>query len=158
MIPNIEHRVEQYVTRSICALLSENLRERRRIEFSVAQLRELLEKLAQSFPDALYIPNAISELKARPDHYRKRADLRSPFVSTARRFLYSPYIRQMLASEPGLPGHKAAAGYPEKSLLFGDDEVTNPIRFLSAFSNDAKPSVLRSFWLLQQLAHGSKAL
>jgi hypothetical protein len=154
VVPNIAHRMEEYVTRTLCALAAVNLRARKSLGATVEQLRDILARLHKDFPDALYIKPALDDLSSRVGHYRKRLDDRSPLVKITRQFLYSSVIEQALLAEPGARGSRTGEGYPEHQLRFSESRVANPLRFLGAFSNDKQPNAARSFWLVQQLAHG----
>jgi hypothetical protein len=154
VVPNIAHRIEEYVTRTLCALAAVNLRAKKTLDATVEQLRTLLTTLHAEFPEGLYVKPALDDLSARPDHYRRRLDDRSPFVRIVRHFLYSPVIEKTLIEEPGARGRRAAGGYPDQPLTFAEWRVANPLRFLNTFSDDKQPNPARSFWLLHQLAHG----
>lgn len=146
VIPNIEHRISDYIMRSLCALLTLNLRRENGVEITIDQLIHLLEDTRHRFPGALYIPDAIDDLTSRRLNYSTALDKRRPFALFVRHFMFSPDVAKRLTGQAGSPIFTP--------LEFGTERVANPLAFIRDHSQDQTSNHLRSAWLLQQLAFG----
>ena len=146
VIPNIAHRVSDYLVRSLCALYTKNVRREDGVSITLDQLVHLLQQVQQTFADALYVPQAIAELQANREQYADALSKRRPLALFVRHFLYSPEVEKHLLSGDEKNEFKA--------LEFGDGRVINPLRFIHEFSRDPSRNHLRSAWILQQLALG----
>ncbi len=152
VIPNIQTRVRSYIIRSLSALHANHLRMKDGSKVTVEQTIECMRKTQSKHPNEL-LGAALVELEDKRETYRKELVSRIPLVKVVRAYLYQPQIAQALRAEDTLSGGDHA-GYPHTALEFDSTRITNPLRFLSAFARDAKPSALRSAWLLFQLAYG----
>lgn len=153
VIPNIEHRVHDYVSRSLCALHTRNMRRKKAREITVDQLIARLQAIHKEFPTVLYVPQAIADLKRRKEYYYSVLDARRPLISFVNSCLYSDALQKQFQYEPRLGGG-VHGGYSVQPLRFGGDRVANPLRFIREFSVEGQPNHLRAAWLLQQLALG----
>lgn len=145
-IPHIESRVSDYVTRSLCAIHTLNLRREHSLETTIESLCNCLERVRVAFPDALYIPEAIAILTQDRLAYASKLNDRIPLIKFAKGFLYSPTIAKTLST----PGEST----PNEAKLFSDDRIGNPLRFVEDWSQNEKSDPLRSIWILQYLAYG----
>lgn len=146
VIPDIEHRVREYIVRTLCALFANNLRRKDGLEVTIDQLLNRLKGVKARFPDALYVEQAISDLEQNRTNYSKALGQRRPIVLLVRQFLHSPDVAAKFVGE--------ARPTDFKCNVFDDQLVGNPLSFIQSFSKDEAPTHARSAWLLQQLACG----
>ena len=142
VVPNIETRIPQYITRTLCAIHSASLNWE--IDDSIDSLERHLKKLAsnrKTKPGIL--EEAYNELKRKRSKYKNYLENRLPFIKFVRAFLYSPIISDSLVSET-IP----AAPFPG----FRRDKISNPLSFLEEHAMESKPNMLKSVWMLQHLA------
>lgn len=146
VIPNIQHRIPDYLVRCLCALHANNLRRGKDgLQITVDQLLEYLEAAMEEFSSATYIPRAIFELKNRRSYYLKRLEKGAVLVKFVRYFLYSPTIERTLVREPvGMEN--------DDRMTFTTKRIANPLRFLEMTSAEKKGEAQRSAWMLTQLA------
>lgn len=153
VIPNISHRIPDYINRTLCALHSNNLRRKDSYDITIDQLNDCLIKTMELYPETPYIKDAILQLRHNRAQYKQALKNRALFVKFVRYFLYSPTIESMITREPDVTGGERG-GYPLKVSEFTDTVVHNPLRFIEEFSRDKMPDKQRSIWMLQQLAFG----
>jgi hypothetical protein len=103
--------------------------------------------LNSEFPDSLYIPEAISELRRDREEYLKKLRLRGSLVKFARYFLWSKDVSALLSKDADLASHLVVG-------TFTEERIKNPLAFIGAWSQDKTPDAIRSAWILQQLAYG----
>ena len=156
VIPNIRHRIPDYIIRSLCALHATNLQRNDSYNITIDQLIEYLSKTLETYPDSPYIKDALDDLRSNRENYNKALKNRGLLVKFVRYFLYSSSIESMITREPDVTGGEHG-GYPLKVLEFSDTMVRNPLRFIKEFSQDKMPDKQRSIWLLQQLAFGDQS-
>lgn len=156
VIPNISHRIPDYINRTLCALHSNNLRRKDSYDITIDQLNDCLNKTLELYPDTPYIQDAINQLKLNREQYKQALTNRALFVKFVRYFLYSATIESMITREPDVSGGERG-GYILKVEEFTETTVHNPLRFIEEFSRDKMPDKQRSLWMLQQLAFGADA-
>ncbi len=151
VIPNIHHRIPDYLLRCLCALSSNNFRKQDPLEITIDRLRVLLTQVATDLPSAQYVQPAIKMLDDRRAHFAERLRECSAFVRFARFILYSPEVAAPLARDELATG-SAEAPYNLVSLRFDEKRVRSPLAFADAFASDLQGDELRSAWILHKLA------
>lgn len=152
VIPNIKSRVPQYIVRTLCAVHATNLRAARGLDSSIDQMIALLKETQEKHPNKL-IESALLELENQKKDYYDALNLRIPFIKLVRGFLFQSRIAQNLFHDP-LSAGGDHEGYPLKSMEFNNALISNPIRFLTAYTKDTTPSDSRAAWILYHLAFG----
>jgi hypothetical protein len=150
VIPNIEHRVQHYVLRSLCALHSNNLRRSGGISISIDQLIDCLVKTKERFPASLYIPEAMWQLEHRRDQYVRQLGAATRLVQFARAFLYSPKAAAIIMSETVAVG--GTNTYQFVPFTFSEERIGNPLRFVDENTDHKQPEHRQALWMLVQLA------
>jgi hypothetical protein len=152
VIPNIQNRIQDYITRSLCALQANNLkRGAEGFQITVDQLIRFLNATKEEFPGSIYIPQAVTDLSSRVEYYKRRLQHRTQLIRFVRYFLYSPKIERLLLREPALIAGDGGT-YDLPQVEFSAKRPVNPLRFLTEFSGEKKGDYLRSAWMLTQLA------
>lgn len=146
-IPHIEDRVKNYIVRVLCAVYASNLRRDNGVTMTLESVESALVELNTEFPDSLYIPEAISELRLNREEYLGRLRLRGALVKFARYFLWSKDVAAMLSKDADLASHLVGG-------TFTEERIKNPLAFIGAWSQEKIPDAIRSAWILQQLAYG----
>lgn len=156
VIPNIQHRIREYLIRCLCALHSNNIkRGEEGVQITGDQLLEFLRDTHAEFTTSAYLPRAISELENYRDYYLGRLRHRLNLVRLVRYFLYSPEIQRLLRREPVLVSGESGS-YDLRPDEFTTRRPANPLHFISHFSTDKKGDGLRAAWMLTQLAFREK--
>ena len=152
MVPDIGHRISEYLIRTLCALHTANLRRQHGRETTLDQFTTLLQGIATEYSDDLYTPQALTELKEQKEFFVNALRNREPLVKFVRYILFSPKIARLLTLEPRVgPGPRG--GYDLRSLDFQPvHHVANPLRFIEEWCKEKTPSPVRSLWILHQLA------
>jgi len=150
VVPNIEDRIPDYVTRCLCALHAENLRRSDGPNITADRLLNCLNNARADYPSNPIVAKAIDEVSNNRSWQLTRLNKCAPLVKFVRYFLYSQVIGQALEHDPlaGAGGGSAGLAVTEFSEL----RVGNPLGFIKKFSADAEGEGLRSAWLLTQLA------
>lgn len=150
VIPNIQDRIDDYLMRSLCAILSHNLLIRDSKETTIAQLKEHLETFKNGSPDGQYAGQAIERLDKQNTDYCLRLGNRLPLVKLVYAFLYSPSVAAMIVRERPTSGKTYKLFSPK--TFSKNQPIENPLRFLFEFPGDVKSDPSKSLWILTQLA------
>jgi hypothetical protein len=142
-IPHIEDRVNNYVVRVLCALYANSMRRDQGAELTLQTVETALLELNNEFPESLYIPEAISELRENREAYLAKLRLRGSLVRFARHFLCSKDVIAILSKGADL-AQSLTNG------VFTEERVKNPLAFVGVWSQDKTPEPIRSVWILQQ--------
>lgn len=153
VIPNIQSRVPAYIVRTLCAVHATNLRTAQGMDHSIDQVTEQLKITQEKHPNKL-IETALLGLENQRDIYLKELLYRVPFIKLVRGFLFQPRIAQSLFREAMLAGGDRE-GYNLKPPEFSDAMISNPIRFVTAYTTkETASNELRAAWILYHLAFG----
>lgn len=152
VIPNIQSRVHSYLIRTLCALHANYIRAPSGADLTLDQLSERLKATHQSHPSDLTAA-AIDELKANRQQLSRELKERARLVKFVRSFLYQPRIVAALWVESNVVGGDHE-GYALKVNDFHELRISNPLKFVSAFSRDSSAQPARAAWLLAHLAFG----
>lgn len=159
VIPNISNRVEEYTIRTICSVLSKNLRKGSESEnIAYEQVLNTLLDINKHDPQLPYVSDAISFLEAGWDNnLRNRIIARKSLVALVRAFFYSEHIVAQLFKERHLSGHRSETdGYDKKVGILDGVKIDNPIRFIKNYTKDQDPSSCRSLWILSNIGFNSE--
>ncbi|WP_446809704.1 hypothetical protein ACH50O_21015 [Methylomonas sp. 2BW1-5-20] len=152
VIPNIQSRVPAYIVRTLCAVHATNLRTEDGSNHTIDQVINILKDTRTKYPNKL-IESALTELEYQRDYYCKELKLRIPFIKLVRGFLYQPRVAQKLFHE-SLSASGDHEGYHLKSMEFNGTQISNPIRFITAYAKDTASNESRAAWILYHLAFG----
>ncbi len=154
VIPNISHRIPEYVLRTLCAVVVNHLRRGAEIETTARdQVRTALEGMQRDGHGTQYVTEALRYLDEHWGDLRLRLIARRGIVRIVRKFLYSPTFAARLREEGELGGGAGGRdGYTLRVGDFSDTPVGNPLRFVETYTQATSPSVLNSMWMLTTLA------
>lgn len=154
VIPNIGHRIPEYVLRSLCAVVSLHLRRGTEVETTARdQVRAALVGLQRDGHASQYVNEALGYLEDHWEDLRMRLFARRLLIRIVRKYLYSPTIAATLREESEIGGGAAGRdGYSLRVGEFDETPVANPLRFVETYTQAANPSVLHSMWMLTTLA------
>ncbi|SFQ70778.1 hypothetical protein SAMN05216567_12846 [Variovorax sp. OK605] len=149
VIPNINDRINEYITRTLCAILIEHLTIAQPFDSAIAQLLQELTSLRSHFPDGPYIGVAIDRLTKNKEFFKKRLQHLSHLVRISFSYFYSPEVAAQLA--------RASRGTRSEPKLFQPgSQIDNPLRFIYDHSGSSTltntPDGRRSAWIMAQLA------
>jgi hypothetical protein len=158
VIPHIQHKIVEYITRCLCAVAVENIGSATVEDLTIDRLIFLLQEAAKEHPEALYIDEAIKELKdpAAREQYKQRLSERMHFVRFIDTFCYSPDVANALNREVAdAMGDSSGIGVnvlPPERLHFDSGYIGNPIRFIEDYCKDKSRDGPRAAWVLNMLA------
>lgn len=154
-IPNINNRIKEYVIRTICAALVNNLRRPNAEEMARDQVLRSLTDLNKGRSGGSYITRAIDYINNHwDDEIFKRVFLRRDLVRITRAFLFSETIASEVRRETELKGGEPShrEGYDLRVGYLESKEIRNPIHFLELYTKSRTPSVSDSAWMYFILA------
>lgn len=150
VIPNIKDRIEDYILRSACALLSGRLNQKDAVNTTLDRLATLLQIVEGTLQNGQYLTEAQKLLAENREGFVQRINYRLYLV----RLAYSFFTDQDLASL--LQHERPESGGPYNSMtpksFASSDIVSNPLLFIATFSHDHKIDRAKSLWILQNLA------
>lgn len=145
-LPSVSSRIRNYLLRCLTALACNNLERDNVSDATFAELKNALERAQQNHPEVQFVANALKILSKEEGELKLRFQDRHLVAKIARYLLYSPMIEKHFWDDP----RAGAAG--GTSLVFGSDDVFNPLRFLGEHCAHKKPDIRRSAWILYKLA------
>jgi hypothetical protein len=153
VIPNIQDRIDDYLMRTLCALLVRHLNVVDPLGTAIEEVLVHLRDLRTHFPNGVYVGEAIARLENRKDEFRMKLHHYQHLSKLSYAFLYSPSIAALLNRvEPESRSTKSI-----KSKLFEKNRrINNPLAFIydyagsSTFTNAPDPK--KSVWIMAQLA------
>jgi hypothetical protein len=149
VIPNINDRISEYLTRTLCAILIEHLTVADPFDRAIDQLLQELTELRSTFPQGAYVGIAIDRLKNDRSFFKKRLQSLGHLVRITFAFFYSPEVASQLAHADR--GERLEA----KAFELGG-QIDNPLRFIYDHSGSVTPTNTpdgrRSAWVMAQLA------
>lgn len=153
VIPNIQDRIDDYVTRTLCAVLCHNLTVDDPVGTTIDQVKAELDAVKSVAPDGQYIGEAIGRLTTERSRFEKRLHTRVVLTKFFRGFLYSPAIAKIINEEQPESGGAYKSLSPKS--FTSRKRISNPLRFLQKFSGDKKADTGKSIWIIAQLAFAS---
>lgn len=149
VIPNIKERLQSYLIRSACAMLSERISHASAINNTLNKLQELLTELKSEMGHANYLDDALAILQADRDVLRKKMQNRELLVRIAKVFLTNRPIAARLDREYQESGGVYGTLEPMK---FDFHQIWNPMRFLGHYCKDRRGDRAKALWLLTKVA------
>lgn len=154
-IPNISTRVDDYVIRSLTAVLSVHLRHGNRAE-DIAKDRVLdsLRGLQKKQLGGLYVQQAIAFIEQSwVEIIKPKVLARRPLAKIVRHYLFSEQIATRIRGERGIvSGAYEREGYDLRRLCLDYHPIDNPLRFMEFYTENAPPNAIHSAWILYTLA------
>lgn len=150
VIPNIEDRIDDYLTRSLCAVHVNNLSVAKSADVTVDQVLAVLTKLSTNDTGSNYLGIAAGTLKQKRDAFKLRLHRRTGFVKIALAFLNSPDAARALTHDPESPDGSYSSFSAKKFST--NQRFQNPLRFIAKYSHDVDPDPAKSLWMLTQVA------
>lgn len=154
VIPNISNRVNEYVTRTLCAILVKHLRRENAEDIARAEVLKVLEQLRSQNPGP-YIELAYAFLSndAHWPALRSAVTARKGLVKLVRGFLYWDKAVQDVRGDPTVSSDASErGGYRLRVHHLTKELVENPLRVVEEYTDSLKPSEVTSVWLLYALA------
>lgn len=153
VIPNITDRIDDYLIRTLCAILVQHLSVSDAFEITIMQVQEHLIELRTHFPDGAYVGDAINRLTTKRTEFKNRLHHLQHLVRLSYSFLYSPDVASvMYRSMPEARSKKKSTIKSFKS----DRLVENPLKFIYEHSGNSMitniPDTKKSAWLFAELA------
>lgn len=149
VIPNIKERIQSYLIRSACALLSERISHADSVESTLKNLEQKLQELKSELGHANYLDDALAILKTDHEVLRDKVRNREALVRLAKVFLANRPIAARLGKELEGVGGAYANFAP---LVFDVQQILNPMRFLGHYCKDRKGDKAKSLWLITKVA------
>lgn len=149
VIPNIKERLQGYLIRSACALLSERLSHAESLKTTLDRLEELLSDLKNEMVKATYLDDALRILRDDRPTLERKIRNRELLVRIAKTFLTNQPIGARLAREYQEPGGVYSG---LEWLRFDYQQIWNPTRFLGHFCRDRRGEEARALWLMAKIA------
>lgn len=149
VIPNIKERLQSYLIRSACAMLSERISHADAINVTLDRLEALLAELKSEMAHANYLEDALAILRTDRDLLRRKVRNRELLVRIAKVFLTNRPIAARLDREYQESGGVYASLQP---LKFDFHQIWNPMRFLGYYCKDRRGERAKSLWLLTKVA------
>ena len=150
VIPNIEHRLPEYVLRTICALYANHIKRSKSMDKAIEDAQTSLRTVSEKLPSSPFIKRALEELMANKPKYKKLLAERAPLVKFVRFFLFSPKIAASVTAEPMPAGRGQVYSFRNGDITA--ERIGNPLSFIEQFASDRKSETLRAVWMLQMLA------
>lgn len=149
VIPNIKERLQSYLIRSACAMLSERISHVDAIEATLDRLDSLLRDLKGDMGQANYLDDALAILRDDRQKLVTKIQSRELLVRIAKVFLANRPIGARLDREQQQPGGVYSDLEP---LKFDYQQIWNPMRFLGHFCKDRKGDRAKSLWIMTKVA------
>lgn len=157
-IPSISERVEEYLLRTLCGLMSNHLSRENNLKIVKSELDRGLEECLDPNSSNSFIEKALIHLRndSTWEKLEKRTTAFIPIVRMASTFLFSEKLagrysqrEEVLTSKSG---GSVRDGYPLKPLVFQRDKITNVLRFILRYADGRTFSRVQSLWVLYQIA------
>lgn len=149
VIPNIQSRIDEYIVRTLVAVLSINQHGDDYLSVTYDVVLEQLARLSDSAAEGQYIKFAHERLRDNKDNFCERLRWRVPVVKLVLGFFYDPDTQLELAREVATSGGAYANVRIDE---FDDWQIRNPLTFLVRFANDRLQNSRKALWMLQKLA------
>lgn len=149
VIPNIKDRLQSYLIRSACAMLSERISHADAITATLDRLEFLLKELKRELGAANYLDEALTILDGDRRELVEKVRSRELLVRIAKIFFANQPIGARLQRE-----HEETGGvYMGLSpLTFDYRQIQNPMRFLGHFCRDKRGDRAKALWLMAKVA------
>ncbi len=149
VIPNIQSRIDEYLIRTLVAVLSANQHVAKPVQATYDIVLAQLEALASRATGSHYIASAHERLKQAPTVFLDRMQRRIHIVKLVLAFFYDPSTAANIAREAPTAGGEYATLRGDE---LGNQQIRNPLKFLANFASDQQPNTRKSLWILHKLA------
>lgn len=149
VIPNIQSRIDEYLIRTLVAVLSANQHVANPMVSTYEIVLEQLKVLAGRAAGGQYMAAAFKRLQAARTLFLDRMQRRVHIVKLVLAFFYDPATAANIARETPAKGGEYANFHADE---FDSRQIRNPLKFLAKFSSDQPPNTRKSLWILHKLA------
>lgn len=158
-VPNLGERIQEYVLRTLTALMARDLDASS--EEAVANAREdMLHLLNAQLPQMQkrgasteYVNKAIAKLENDWTAIRVLAIARYDIARFVRAYLYSDALGSEMQRELGLKvGRRSREGYKFKVREISATPLRSPLRFIETYTTNKRSSLSESVWMLMTIA------
>ncbi|WP_227243098.1 hypothetical protein [Paraburkholderia caribensis] len=149
VIPNIQSRIDDYLTRTLVAVLSANQHVAKPVDETYEIVLNHLKTLAARAIGGQYISAAYYKLKNEREYFLKRTHHRVHIVKLVLAFFYDPATAKHIAKEIPIAGGDYSSFRNDE---LDSQQIRNPLKFLAKFSTDQQSNTRKSLWILQKLA------
>lgn len=149
VIPNIKERLQSYIIRSSCSLLSMNISHEGAIDKTLDRLEQLLVEVRADMGHANYVDDALEILRTDRSVLKVKIQRREMLVRLAKLFFTNRTIAARLDRE------MQETGGVYKSLtpgVFDNGQIWNPMRFLGHHCKDRQADRAKALWLIGKVA------
>ena len=147
-IPYIEHRVPDYLIRTLSAIHTKNVFKDNGKDLTIDQYKQDLELIAKKYGKLKYASIALELLKKNRTEIRESLEKRQLLVRLMRGVMWSPEVsKELMPSNVAVP--KKVVRSP---LEFPKDPITNPLYYLKETAADKSSSAAKSLGILQHVA------
>lgn len=153
VIPNIESRIDDYLKRSLTAILTLNMKIDSPFEETLSVVEQELKRISAQFKDSQYINTALQMLQSNKAEYLDKLQKRANIVKFVWAFFYDPLTAANMAREKPVAGARYAN---MRVLSFDSTPIESPLSFLVSFATDVQADAKKSLWMLHQLAFSVK--
>ena len=150
VIPNIQSRIDDYLSRTLVAVLSSNQHVGKPVLATYEIVLKQLEVLASRAVGGQYIASAYERLKSAPVFFQDRMQRRIHIVKLVLTFFYDPSTAANIARETPSAGGDYSTF---RSDELDSQQIRNPLKFLAKFASDQQPNSRKSLWILHKLAY-----
>jgi hypothetical protein len=154
-IPSLGNRLESYVVRTVCAVMSKHLRRSDAAELARQEVLNSFSAMAAAGFGGRYVQEAIKHLKQDWDQEIKdRVEARRELVKIVTHFLFSESIATKVLGEEHVRSRqdKQQEGYDFKLNEIELKPLSNPLHFLKVYTGKSPPSPSESAWVYHILA------
>jgi hypothetical protein len=158
VIPNIVSRIDEYLVRTLSAVLVLNLTADDPYGVTIDTVLMELERLLKRLPEANIIKEAASKLRDDGPRFRRALFKRINLVALSNAFLYSPPLAEII-SRRGAPQKRSTSSSFGSNQFDPDQRLSNPLHFIyeqgerTVLTNE--PDFQKSAWMIAQLAFAS---
>ncbi len=158
VLPRGQGRVQEYLLRTLCALLSNHIGRTDELGVIRMELINELTNISKTETENGYIALALSQLNgdASWEVLRHRVVAMTPIVLLASTFLFSEALAAPFSHERAVHSQSAKDGYILTKCVFDRERISNRIRFLLEYATDSSPNSAASMWILYQLAFATE--
>lgn len=154
-IPTIRTRVNEYVIRTVCAVLAANFHRVKEPENWARKIvLELLKECVSQKRESRHIEQAIDYLKNEWDsEIKRKVKVRRELVKLVSAFMFSDQVATEVRGDASF--HSRAAdyeGYDLRKLFLDESTIENPLRFLELYATSSHPSPVESLWMFLVLS------
>ncbi|HKR40219.1 MAG TPA: hypothetical protein VJU59_11165 [Paraburkholderia sp.] len=149
VIPNIQSRIEEYITRTLVAVLSNHQRGDDFINVTYDVVLGQLQRLSDTAAGGQYISLAYQRLRDNKEYFCARLLTRVAVVKLVLAFFYDPGTQVEIARDVATAGGRYSTLRVDQ---LDDWQIRNPLSFLVQYATDRVPNGRKALWMLHKLA------